>query len=93
MNHAPRRGTIFGCTRPRPAHTKSMWGATVVRNDLNVLPHVPADLAPAMDLVNLLLIATGLELDSVIGQDIGGNDRRVVFQQAERAAQPHAVHY
>ena len=54
-----------------------------------MLAHVPADFATAVGLFDEPLVAAGLELRPVVRKDIGRNDRRIVLQQAERAAQPH----
>jgi hypothetical protein len=42
-----------------------------VRDNLDMLADIPADLSTTMGLVHELLIAAGLELGTVVGQDIG----------------------
>ena len=54
-----------------------------MRDDFDMLAHIPPDLAPAMGLVHEPLVAAGLVLGPVVGQDIGGNDARIVFQEAQ----------
>ena len=56
--------------------------APVVGDDFDVLSHVPADLAPAMGLANISMVAGGLELGSIFGQDIRGDYTGIVLQQA-----------
>ncbi len=53
-----------------------------MRNDFDMLAHVPADFATAVGLFDEFLVAAGLVLGPVVGQDIGGNDFGVVFQQS-----------
>jgi hypothetical protein len=45
-----------------------------MRNHLDMLANVPADFPTALGLIHEFLIATGLKLGPVVGQDIGGND-------------------
>ena len=54
-------------------------------------PYIPAHFTTAASLVNVFLIAGAVELRPVVGQDIGRDDFGVVFQQAQRAAEPHAI--
>ena len=70
--HRPAR------SRPNQHHVR----AAEMRDDLDMLSDIPADFATAMGLIHELLVAAGLELGPVVGQDIGGNDFGVVFQQA-----------
>jgi len=44
-----------------------------------------------MGLVNISMVAAGLKLGPVVGQDIRGDYTGIVLQQAEATAQPHAV--
>ena len=59
---------------PMPSPYQGHVRAAVMRDHLDVFSHVPADFSTAMGLVKILLVAAGLELLPVIGQDIGGND-------------------
>ena len=47
--------------------------AAVVRHDLDLLTHVPAQLAAAVGTIDVLLVATGFVFLPVIGQDIRRN--------------------
>ena len=44
-----------------------------MRDDLDMLAHVPPDFTTAMGLVCKSLVAAGLEFRPVVGQDIGRN--------------------
>ncbi len=53
--------------RPNQHHVRAaeMW------DDLDMPAHVPPDLATTMSLIHEPLVAAGLELGTVVGEDIG----------------------
>ncbi len=69
----------------------ALSGAPVVRGHFDPPSHVPADFTTPVGLVHVLGIAAGLEFAPVLAQHVRFDHRGVVFQQAQRTAQPHAV--
>ena len=51
--------------RPHQHHVR----APEMRDDFDMLAHIPADFSTAMSLVHELLVAAGLEFGTIIGQD------------------------
>jgi hypothetical protein len=64
-----------------------------MRDYLDMFSHIPTDFTTAMGLVDILLVAAGLKLGPVVGENIGRNDLGVVLQQAQAATEANAVHH
>ena len=75
--------------RPRPGEHE--MGAAVVWGHFQSPSHVPAYFATAMRPGDVLLVAGPLELRPIFRQHIRGDDLRVIFEKAQRAAEPNAV--